>query len=123
VVITGGGAVCASGNSAGTILDAIVAGRSAIAPIAQWDTTGWPVTVAAEVADFNPRALVEIASRTSSSVVPTCSVSTPPARRSMPGGSVRVTRSLPMRKLIFSDRRALRRLAAARTTRSTNIFR
>jgi len=41
------------------ILDAAQAGRSAIAPIAQWDTTGWPVTVAAEVADYNPRALVE----------------------------------------------------------------
>ena len=59
VVITGSGAVCGSGNSAGAILDEIVAGRSAIAPIAQWDTTGWPVAVAAEVADFNPRALVE----------------------------------------------------------------
>ena len=34
-------------------------GRSAIAPIAQWDTTGWPVRVAAEMPDFNPRALVE----------------------------------------------------------------
>ena len=41
------------------ILDAVQAGRSAIAPIAQWDTTGWPVTVAAEMPDFNPRALVE----------------------------------------------------------------
>ena len=34
-------------------------GTSAIAPIAQWDTTGWPVTIAAEMPDFNPRALVE----------------------------------------------------------------
>jgi 3-oxoacyl-[acyl-carrier-protein] synthase-1 len=41
------------------ILDAIVAGRSAIAPIAQWDTTGWPCRIAAEIADFNPRALVD----------------------------------------------------------------
>ncbi len=45
--------------SPAAILDAVQAGRSAIAPITQWDTTGWPVTVAAELPDFNPRALVE----------------------------------------------------------------
>jgi len=59
IVITGTGAVCGSGMSPDAILDAALAGRSAIAPIAQWDTTGWPVNVAAEVPDFNPRALVE----------------------------------------------------------------
>jgi 3-oxoacyl-[acyl-carrier-protein] synthase-1 len=41
------------------ILDAIGAGRSAIAPITQWDTAGWPCRIAAEIADLNPRALVE----------------------------------------------------------------
>ena len=41
------------------ILDAVMAGTSAIAPIAQWDTTDWPVKIAAEMPDFNPRALVE----------------------------------------------------------------
>ena len=41
------------------ILDAVRDGRSAIAPIRQWDTTGWPCRVAAEIADFNPRALVD----------------------------------------------------------------
>jgi 3-oxoacyl-[acyl-carrier-protein] synthase-1 len=59
VLITGIGAVCGSGMSPDAILDAAQAGHSAIAPIAQWDTAGWPVTVAAEVPDFNPRALVE----------------------------------------------------------------
>jgi 3-oxoacyl-[acyl-carrier-protein] synthase-1 len=59
ILITGTGAVCASGMSPAEILAAIVAGRSAIAPITQWDTTGWPVRVAAEMQDFNPRALVE----------------------------------------------------------------
>ena len=59
ILITGTGAVCGSGMSPDAILDAALAGRSAIAPITQWDTTGWPVTVAAEVPDFNPRALVE----------------------------------------------------------------
>jgi 3-oxoacyl-[acyl-carrier-protein] synthase I len=59
VLITGTGAVCGSGMSPDAILEAVLAGQSAIAPIAQWDTTGWPVKIAAEMPDFNPRALVE----------------------------------------------------------------
>ena len=59
ILITGTGAVCGSGNDPGAILAAVRAGRSAIAPIAQWDTAGWPVRIAAEMPDFNPRALVE----------------------------------------------------------------
>jgi 3-oxoacyl-[acyl-carrier-protein] synthase-1 len=59
IVITGTGAVCGLGRDADAMLDAIVAGRSAIGPIAGWDTTGWPVTQAAEIADFNARALVD----------------------------------------------------------------
>ncbi len=59
VLITGTGAVCASGMHPAEILAALREGRSAIGPIQQWDTTGWPVTMAAEMSDFNPRALVE----------------------------------------------------------------
>ena len=59
VVITGTGAVCAAGMDPQAILAAVLAGRSAIGPVKQWDTTGWPVKVAGEVADLNPRALVE----------------------------------------------------------------
>src|ERR1700726_687243 len=59
VLITGSGAVCASGMHPEGILAALREGRSAIAPIKQWDTAGWPVNAAAEVPDFNPRALVE----------------------------------------------------------------
>jgi len=59
IVVTGTGAVCAGGSDPASILDRILAGESAIGPIAQWDTTGWPVTVAGEIADFNARALVE----------------------------------------------------------------
>ena len=59
VVVTGSGAVCAAGASPEEILDAVRAGRSAIGPIKQWDTTGWPCRVAAEIPDFNPRAMVE----------------------------------------------------------------
>ena len=59
VVVTGTGAVCAAGMTPEDILDAVSAGRSGIAPIKQWDTTGWPCRIAAEIADFNPRALVD----------------------------------------------------------------
>src|SRR5437870_3584945 len=59
IVVTGTGAVCAAGMAPDEILDAVRAGRSAIAPIKQWDTTGWPCRIAAEIADFNPRALVD----------------------------------------------------------------
>ena len=59
VVITASGAVCAAGMDADTILGAVLEGRSAIGEIRQWDTTGWPAHVAGEVADLNPRALVE----------------------------------------------------------------
>ena len=59
VVVTGTGAVCGAGMTPDAILDAVTAGRSAVRPIAQWDTTGWPCRVAAEIPDFNPRALVD----------------------------------------------------------------
>jgi 3-oxoacyl-[acyl-carrier-protein] synthase-1 len=59
ILVTGTAAVCAGGMSPEAIVEAAAAGRSAIGPIGQWDTTGWPVTVAAEMRDFNPRALVE----------------------------------------------------------------
>ena len=59
IVITGTGAVSGAGRDPAEMLDAIMNGRSAIAPIRGWDTTGWPVTHAAEIADFNPRALVD----------------------------------------------------------------
>ena len=59
VLITGTGAVCGAGRTPDEILDAVQAGRSVISPIRQWDTTGWPVRVAAEIADYNPNTLVE----------------------------------------------------------------
>ena len=59
VVITGTGAVCAAGRTPQEILEAVRAGRSAIVPIRQWDSSGWPTRVAGEVADLNPREMVE----------------------------------------------------------------
>jgi 3-oxoacyl-[acyl-carrier-protein] synthase-1 len=59
VVITGTGAVCAAGRAPETILEAVRAGRSAIAPIRQWDASTWPRRVAGEIPELNPRELVE----------------------------------------------------------------
>jgi 3-oxoacyl-[acyl-carrier-protein] synthase-1 len=59
VVITGTGAVCAAGKQPQEILDAVRAGRCSIGPIRQWDTSGWPTNVAGEIADLNPREMVE----------------------------------------------------------------
>ena len=59
IVITGSGAVCAAGRDPRAILDAVREGRSAIAPIRQWNTAGWPTQAAGEIADFNARELVD----------------------------------------------------------------
>ena len=59
VVITGTGAVSGAGRDPASMLDAILEGRSAIRAIEAWDTTGWPVTHAAEIPAFNARALVD----------------------------------------------------------------
>ena len=48
VVITGLGAVCGSGMDPEAILAAVRARTSAIGPIQNFDTTGWPVTQAGE---------------------------------------------------------------------------
>jgi 3-oxoacyl-[acyl-carrier-protein] synthase-1 len=53
VMITGGGAICGAGRTPDEILAAVLEGRSAIAPITQWDASAWPVGIAAEVGDYN----------------------------------------------------------------------
>jgi 3-oxoacyl-[acyl-carrier-protein] synthase-1 len=58
VVITGTGAVCASGREVAAIWDALQAGHVAVGPLRQWDSTGWPELIAGEVA-VEPRVLVE----------------------------------------------------------------
>lgn len=59
VLVTGTGAICGGGKTPAEILAAVGAGRSAIAPISQWDAASWPVRSAAEVADFDPSALLK----------------------------------------------------------------
>jgi 3-oxoacyl-[acyl-carrier-protein] synthase-1 len=56
-VVTGAGLVCGAGGSPAEVLDAVRAGRSAIAPIRAWDASGWPAAVAAEIPDYDPVAL------------------------------------------------------------------
>ena len=53
ILITGGGAICGAGQTPEAILAALLEGRTAIGPITQWDTAGWPVRIAAEVPDYN----------------------------------------------------------------------
>jgi 3-oxoacyl-[acyl-carrier-protein] synthase-1 len=59
VVVSGNGAICAAGKSPGEIWDAVSTGRPAIRPIQQWDASGWPTSLAGEIAGLDPRALVE----------------------------------------------------------------
>ena len=57
IVVTGLGAICGAGKSPDEILETLRAGRSAVAPIQQWDASKWPVRFAAEVTGYNGAAL------------------------------------------------------------------
>ncbi|MFQ5960702.1 MAG: beta-ketoacyl-[acyl-carrier-protein] synthase family protein [Candidatus Methylomirabilales bacterium] len=59
VIVTGEGAICAAGMDPDEIWEAARAGRSAIAPIRQWESSNWPSRLAGEIPDLNPRALVD----------------------------------------------------------------
>jgi 3-oxoacyl-[acyl-carrier-protein] synthase-1 len=58
IVITGTGAICAAGQSLHEIWQAIGAGRSAIGPIAQWNSDGNSI-LAGSIRDFDPRRLID----------------------------------------------------------------
>ena len=59
IAITGLGAVCGVGLTVEAVWDAILSGRSAVAPITQWDASRWPRQLAAEVTGVDNRTLVE----------------------------------------------------------------
>jgi 3-oxoacyl-[acyl-carrier-protein] synthase II len=59
VVVTGVGLVSALGVGTEETWKNILAGRSGIAPITQFDATGFAATIAAEVKDFDPLRYVE----------------------------------------------------------------
>ena len=53
VVITGYSAICGLGTTPGEIVDGLVGGQSAVAPIEAWDASNWTCKVAAELKDYN----------------------------------------------------------------------
>jgi len=59
VVVTGLGLVCAVGNTASEVWNNLLAAKSGIATITSFDTTGFPVTFAAEVKNFDPLQFVD----------------------------------------------------------------
>jgi 3-oxoacyl-[acyl-carrier-protein] synthase II len=54
VVVTGMGAICPIGNTVEEFCASLKAGKSGIGPITQFDTTGFDVTIAGEIKDFDP---------------------------------------------------------------------
>lgn len=59
VVVTGMGVVSPCGRDVQTTWDALIAGRSGVAPITRFDASDYPVRIAAEVKDFDPTAYIE----------------------------------------------------------------
>lgn len=59
VMVTGEGAICAAGMNPDEIWEAARKGQSAIVPIQQWDSSRWPTRLAGEIANLNPRTLVD----------------------------------------------------------------
>ncbi len=59
IVVTGSGVLCAAGKQPAEVWEAICAGRNALSPIQQWDTTGWPRRTAGEIQDLDPVALLK----------------------------------------------------------------
>lgn len=59
VVVTGIGAVTPVGNSAEASWENVIAGKSGIGPLTRVDTSKFPVSVAAEVKDFNIEDYIE----------------------------------------------------------------
>ncbi len=59
ILVTGLGAICAAGRDPEAIWKSVGSGQSAIAPIQQWDASGWPTCMAGEVTGVDSRTLVE----------------------------------------------------------------
>lgn len=59
VVITGVGLICGVGNTAPEVWENLLACKSGVAPITAFDTTGFSVTIAAEVKNFDPLKFID----------------------------------------------------------------
>jgi 3-oxoacyl-[acyl-carrier-protein] synthase II len=58
-VVTGLGLLCGVGNTAADVWKGLLAGKSGMAPIAAFDSTGFACTFAAEVKDFDPLKFID----------------------------------------------------------------
>lgn len=59
VVITGLGLICGVGNNSQEVWSNVLAGKSGVARITSFDTTGFACTIAAEVKNFDPLNFIE----------------------------------------------------------------
>jgi len=59
VVVTGMGLLCGVGNTVNHVWESVLAGKSGMAEITQYDLTGHSVRFAAEVKDFDPHQFVD----------------------------------------------------------------
>jgi 3-oxoacyl-[acyl-carrier-protein] synthase II len=59
VVVTGMGVICPIGKNVEEMCASLKAGKSGIGPITSFDTTGFDVTIAGEVKDFDPGVYME----------------------------------------------------------------
>ena len=59
VVVTGLGLICGVGKTSGEVWEGLLAGRSGMADIKAFDTTGHSVRFAAEVKDFDPLVFID----------------------------------------------------------------
>lgn len=59
VVVTGMGVVSPIGNNVAAYWNGLLAGRSGVGQITRFDTAAYPTTIAAEVKDFDPSAVID----------------------------------------------------------------
>ena len=59
VVVTGMGVISPIGNTVEEFCESLKAGKSGIGPIASFDTTGFDVTIAAEIKNFDPTVWID----------------------------------------------------------------
>jgi 3-oxoacyl-[acyl-carrier-protein] synthase II len=59
VVVTGIGLICGVGNTTGEVWQAVLAGKSGVARITQFDSSNFACQIAAEVKNFDPLNFIE----------------------------------------------------------------
>ena len=59
VVVTGIGLICGVGNTAGEVWQGLLAGKSGVGRITQFDARNFACQIAAEVKDFDPLDFIE----------------------------------------------------------------